>query len=147
MAQFVFKKLVADAGLADQFVIDSAAAHTDEIGSDTYYATKEILLLHEVPYEPRAAWQITREDGARWDYIIGMDSANMRDLKRILPPEAHHKLSKLMEWDGQSRDVADPWYTRDFERTYTDVLVGCMALLERLRLRLSRRCQGPGARG
>ncbi len=133
MAQFIFQKLVADAGLSEQFVIDSAAAHTDEIGSDTYYATKEILNLHDVPYHPRAAWQITAADGAKWDYIIGMDSANMRDLKRIIPASEQHKLSKLMEWDGQKRDVADPWYTRDFERTYTDILVGCIALLDALK--------------
>lgn len=132
MAQFLFLKLAADAGAADDFAVDSAATHDDEIGSDTYYETQRILLLHDIPFTPRAAWRITPADGAKWDYIIGMDSANLRDLKRIIPPQHHCRLSKLMAWDGQDRDISDPWYTRDFERTYTDVLIGCTALLQQL---------------
>ena len=133
MAEFVMKEYVRRAGLDDAVHIESAAMHRDEIGSDTHYGTREILDRYSIPYEPRAARLATKADYERFDYLIGMDCYNMRDMRRLFSNDPAGKLSLLMEWAGEQRDVADPWYTGDFQTTFDDVDAGCIALLEHLK--------------
>jgi len=129
MAEFVMKELVQRAGMAEQFVIDSKACRTDEIGSDVHHGTHEVLRAHGIPFTSRQARQIRRDDYAQWDYIIGMDAENMCDLHKLFPTDREHKLYLCLNFAGEARDVADPWYTGNFEQTYQDVLLGCKSLL------------------
>lgn len=129
MAEFVMKDLLAKEGL-DGIEVRSAALHRDEIGSDTHRGTRAVLAAHGVPFEPRSAWLLTPAEASKYDLIIGMDSYNMADLKRLVYPQDKPKLRKMLELCGVSRDVADPWYTGDFEVTYEDVLAGCRAILQ-----------------
>lgn len=133
MAEFVMKYLVDRAGLADVVHVESAAMHRDELGSDTHYGTKEILDKYEIPYTPRQAHLAKRADYDRFDFIVGMDHYNMSDMRRLFGGDPAGKLSLLMDWAGYSRDVADPWYTGDFQTTYDDVEAGCLALLESIK--------------
>ena len=127
------KERLRQAGLDDAVHVESAAMHRDEIGSDTHYGTKEILDRYGIPYEPRAARPATKADYARFDYLVGMDRYNMRDMRRLFDNDPAGKLSLLMEWAGSERDVADPWYTGDFDTTYEDIDAGCLALVEHLK--------------
>lgn len=131
MAEFVMKELVRRAGRTD-IIVDSRACRTDEIGSDTHPGTRRVLVAHGVPVTPRAARQVRRADYDEWDYIIGMDEENMRDLARITGGDPEGRCHLLLEFAGESREVADPWYTGNFEVTYSDVLKGCTALLKQL---------------
>ena len=133
MAEFVMKDLVRKAGLEQEFEIDSKACRTDELGSDTYPGTKRALKEHGVPFTPRQARQITRADYDAWDFIVYMDEENRRDLTRLTRSDPQGKCSFLLSWAGLSREVADPWYTGEFETTYQDVLLGCKALLEKIK--------------
>ena len=133
MAEFVMKELVRQAGLADSISVASAACRRDEIGSDTYYGTKNKLREEYIPFEPRHARQITSTDYEEYDYIIGMDGENMRDLSRLTKGDPFGKVHLLMDFAGEARDVADPWYTDDFDATYRDVRKGCEALLKKLK--------------
>lgn len=132
MAEFVMKHLVREAGRSDEIFVASAACRRDEIGSDTHYGTKNILREKGIPFAKRHAVQITPDDYASYDLIIGMDSENMRDLNRMTKGDPHGKVHLLMEFAGENRDVADPWYTDNFDATYRDVRKGCDALLEKL---------------
>lgn len=132
MAEFVMKDLVQKAGLADVFTIDSAACRRDEIGSDTHWDTKQKLREMGVPFTPRHARQITSADYAKYDWIIAMDGENMRDLQRLTHGDPAHKTALLLDFAGEHREVADPWYTGNFDATYDDVLKGCRALLSSL---------------
>lgn len=138
MAEFVMKDKLRRAGLADAVHVESAAMHRDELGSDTHYGTRAVLDRHGVPYEPRQARLAVKADLARFDYLIGMDRYNMADMRRLFGAGAYDKLSLLMDWAGLSRDVADPWYTGDFDVTFDDVDAGCTALLEHLKRSLGR---------
>ena len=132
MAEFVMKDLVRKAGREEEFHIQSAATHRDEIGSDTHYGTKEILKLKGVPFTPRHAVQMVKADYEKYDLIIGMDSENMTYIKRIIGEDTENKVHLLLSFAGEKRSVADPWYTGDFDKTYDDVVKGCTALLQRL---------------
>ena len=129
MAEFVMKDLLAKAGRTD-VVVESAALHTDEIGSDIHGGTRRELARHGIPFAPRRAWLLSSGKLQEYDLVIGMDGANMRDLRRLARPEDASKLRKLLDFAGMDRDVADPWYTGDFEATYADVVAGCSALLK-----------------
>jgi len=131
MAEFVMKDMLARAG-RDDVMVESAALHTDEIGSDMHYGTKRELSRHGVPFTPRRAWLLTAAKLREYDLVVGMDCANMRDLRRLASPADVPKLHMLLDFAGIGRDVADPWYTGDFEATYADVVAGCSALLGRL---------------
>lgn len=131
MAEFVMKDLLAKAGISD-VTVESAALRTDEIGNDIHHGTRSILVKYGIPFGPRAAWQITAAKASEYDVIVGMDAYNMADLKRLVYPEDMAKVCKMLELTGSPRDVADPWFTGDFETTYADVLAGCNALLERI---------------
>ena len=132
MAEFVMKDLVGKAGREEEFHIQSAATHRDEIGSDTHYGTKEILKLKGVPFTPRHAVQMVKADYEKYDLIIGMDSENMTYIKRIIGEDTENKVHLLLSFAGEKRSVADPWYTGDFDKTYDDVVKGCTALLQGL---------------
>ena len=133
MAEFIMRELVRQAGLADSISVASVACRRDEIGSDTYYGTKNKLREEGIPFEPRHARQITYTDYEEYDHIIGMDGENMRDLDRLTKGDPLGKVHLLMEFAGEARDVADPWYTDDFDATYRDVRKGCEALLKKLK--------------
>lgn len=132
MAEFVMKDLVKRAGREEEIFIASAACRRDEIGADTYLGTREKLDEMGIPYERRQAVQITRDDYDRYDLIIGMDAENMRDLNRLSPGDPAGKFHRLLEFAGEARDVAAPWYTCDFATAYEDISRGCEALLKTL---------------
>lgn len=122
------KDLLAKAGRTD-VEVESAALHTDEIGSDIHHGTRRELARHGIPFSPRRAWLLTPAKASAYDLVVGMDSANMSDLRRLLGADGFGKCRKLLDFAGEGRDVADPWYTGDFETTYADVLAGCEAML------------------
>ena len=139
MAEFVMKHLVREAGLADKILVESKALHRDEIGSDTHRGTREILRAHGIPFSKRRATLMTAADYDAYDCIIGMDTENMRDLMRLTGNDPQHKVRRLLSCIGEERDVADPWYTGNFDVTYRDVDAGCRALLRALTKNKSRR--------
>lgn len=128
MAEFVMKDLVRKAG-RDDIEVESAALHTDEIGSDIHSGTRGELKKHQVAFAPRKAWLLTAAKAREYDLLIGMDSYNIADLKRLVYPEDLPKVKKLLEYVGETGDVADPWYTGNFDVTWDDVSRGCAALL------------------
>lgn len=133
MAEFVLKDMVARRGLAEQFHIESAATSTEEIGNPVHPGTASMLREHGIGgFEGKRARQLTRADYDAFDLIVGMDAANMRNMARMLGADPAGKVRKLLEFAGSSRDVADPWYTGDFDTTYADVLAGCEGLLAHL---------------
>ena len=129
MAEFVMKDLVRKAGLEDRFLIASKAARRDELGNDTHYGTKAKLRQMGVPFAKRRATLLDRSDYEAYDYLIGMDEENMRDMLRLFGGDPNGKIYKLLRFADENRDVADPWYTGNFDETYEDVLKGCTALL------------------
>ena len=128
------KKLLSDAG-RDDIKVDSAALHTDEIGSDIHYGTRAKLREMGIPFAPRAAWLLTAAKAKEYDLLIGMDSYNIADLKRLVFPEDLPKVRSLLSYIGSERSIVDPWYTGNFDETYEDVLAGCKALLTDLSLK------------
>ncbi len=131
MAEFVMRELVRRAG-RDDVVVESAALHTDEIGSDIHYGTRRKLQAEGIPFAPRRAWLLTAAKAREYDLLIGMDDYNIADLRRLVFPEDAEKIRKLLSFTGSERDIADPWYTGNFDETYADVLEGCTALLKSL---------------
>ena len=129
MAEFVMKDLLKKAGRTD-VVVESAALHTDELGHDIHYGTRQKLTEMRIPFEPREAWLLSAAKAKEYDLLIGMDRYNLADLRRLVYPEDRDKIRLLLDYTGQGRDVADPWYTGNFEATWDDVLAGCTALLE-----------------
>ena len=133
MAEMVMRNLVAEAGREDEFMIDSCATSREEIGNDIYPPAKRCLAAHQVPFSRHAARQITKEDYDKFDLILCMEEYNIRNLRHtlgaaLLDADAHNaepKIRRLLD-----RDVADPWYTGDFEATYRDVVEGCQQLLD-----------------
>ena len=132
MAEFLMKKLLEERGQIDRFYIESAATSTEELGNRVHYGTRAVLDKYGIDYSKKRAVQITRADYDRYDYIIGMDRYNIRNMQRIFGEDTQNKISLLLDWSGECRDVADPWYTGDFSQTEADVLSGCRALIEKL---------------
>ena len=135
MAEFILKDMVEKAGRAGEFEIASAATSTEEIGNDLYPPARHILFKKGIKYGYRKARQITKQDYEYYDYIIAMDENNLRNLKRLLGDDTEHKISLMMSYAGKHRDVADPWYTGDFETTFGDLVEGCNVFLQTLALR------------
>ena len=129
MAQFIMQDLVNKKGLSDHFYIDSAATSTEEIGSGVHYGTRGKLREAGVPLGNHQAVQMKRSDYTQYDYIIGMDQWNQRNMLRILREDPEEKISLLLDFTDHPRDIADPWYTGNFDITYDDILEGCEALL------------------
>ncbi len=132
MAQSVFAHLAKQRHLENYFEIDSAATSREEIGNTPHYGTVAKLKSVGIPVIPHRSRQLTSRDYEYYDYLIGMDSANIRNMQRMTGGDPDGKVSKLPSYAGVSRDIADPWYTGDFDATYDDVLVGCKALLDYL---------------
>ena len=131
MAEFVMKALVRARGLEDHYYIESAAVSTEETGNPIYPPAKRCLTQHGVPFDNnKRARQITRTDYDRFDRIICMDASNLRLIRRIIPSDPEGKIHLLMSYTGHGRDVADPWYTGDFEEAFQDILEGCEAILK-----------------
>ena len=133
MAEFVMKDLVKKAGLEGQFHIESAATSTEEIGNPVYPPVKRKLAEHGIDCAGKTARQLTNSDYSKFDLLIGMDRANLRNMHRICGGDFAGKLRLLMDYTDHPGDVADPWYTGDFETTWQDVLTGCQGLLKYLR--------------
>ena len=132
MAEFVMKDMVRKAGLEDEYYIESAATSREEIGNDTHPGTKRKLTEVGIPYTKRRARQVTKSDYDEYDYLVIMDQNNLRNLNRIIDGDPDEKVFKLLDFAGKNRDIADPWYTGNFDETYDDVVEGCSALLEHL---------------
>ena len=126
------KDLVRKAGREGEFEIESAATSTEEIGNEVYPPAKRKLAEHDISCKGKTARQMTRRDYDRFDLLIGMDSANIRNMNRICGGDPEMKIHQLMDYTDEPRDVADPWYTGNFEATWRDVLEGCQCLLELL---------------
>ena len=135
MAEFILRDMVRTRNLAAEFHIESAATSTEEIGNPVHHGTRRKLLEHGISREEisqKHARQMRKEDYNKFDYIIGMDSSNLRGMQRICGGDPEHKFSLLMEHTNRPGDVADPWYTGDFEETWRDVYEGCTALLNEI---------------
>ena len=136
MAEFVLKKMVAEKGIADRFQIASSATSTEEIwggvGNPVYPPAKAEMAKHGISCEGKRAVQLTRADYDQYDLFIGMDSANIRNMHRMLGGDPQGKIRKLMDYTPKGGDVADPWYTRRFDVTYADVKAGCEGLLKEI---------------
>jgi len=130
MAEFVMKHLVKEAGKADDFHIESAATSTEEIGNSVYPPARRKLAEHGISCQGKTARQMTRSDYDRFDLLVGMDTWNIRNMNRICGGDPDGKIVMLMDYTDRPGDVADPWYTGDFEATWRDVLEGCQALLK-----------------
>ena len=129
MAEFVMKDMIRKAGLEDQFVIDSKAARRDELGNDTHYGTKAKLRQMGIPFSKRKATLLSKTDYAAYDYLIAMDAENVHDMLQLFGGDQDRKISILLDFAGEKREVADPWYTGNFDETYEDVVKGCAGLL------------------
>lgn len=132
MAEFVMKDLVQKAGLTDHFYIESAATTTEEIGNEVYPPAKRKLAEHGISCKGKTARQMTRSDYQRFDLLIGMDDWNIRNMTRIAGGDPEGKIHKLLDYTARKGDVADPWYTGDFDATWRDVTEGCRELLKSL---------------
>ena len=133
MAEFIFKDLLRPRGLEDRFYIESAAVSTEEIGNSIYPPAKRCLNAHGIPFDKnKTARQITRADYDRFDLIIYMDRMNLRWLRHIIPDDPQNKVKLMMSYTGRDRDVADPWYTGDFETTFKDITEASRMLLQNI---------------
>ena len=132
MAEFVMKDLVRQAGRQDDFYIESAATSTEEIGNEVYPPARRKLAEHGITCKGKTARQMTRRDYDRFDLLIGMDAWNIRNMNRICGGDPEGKIHKLLDYANRHDDVADPWYTGDFEATWHDVLEGCECMLEQI---------------
>ena len=136
MAEFVLKKMVAEEGLEDQFEIASSATSTEEIwngiGNPVYAPARNELNRHGISCEGKRAVRLKKSDYDYYDYLIGMDAQNIRNIERMTGRHGG-KIHTLLEFCGSDASIADPWYTGDFERTYRDIIRGCTAFLDHLR--------------
>ena len=134
MAEFIFKDMISTRGIADQFHIASAATSTEEIwggvGNPVYPPAREELAKHGISCSGKRAVQVTKADYAEYDYLICMDSNNLRNLTRIIGPDKENKVSLLLDYtDRKGASIADPWYTGNFTVTYNDIVDGCQGFL------------------
>ena len=129
LCQSLFTHMVKERGLEDKFYIDSAATSTEEIGNSPHYGTVGVLRKHGIPLIPHRAVQMRKDDYEKYDFLIGMDSWNIRNMNRIAGTSDGEKIYKLLTFAGSGRDVADPWYTGDFDTTYNDSVEGLEAFL------------------
>ena len=136
MAESVFTELVRRAGRESEFVIDSAATSTEEIGNPPHRRQRQMCIRDRrevgIPVVAHRARQVRRAEYGDWDHIVYMDAENARDLRRIFGDDPDGKITRLLDWTERPGDVADPWYTGNFDATYRDVLAGCTAMLEQL---------------
>ena len=136
MAEFIFKKMIKERGLEDDFFVCSSATRTEEIyngrGNPVYPPAREELARHGISCDGKRAVQLTRADYAKYDLFVGMDSANIRNMHRILGGDPDGKIHKLKDYSGSGGDVSDPWYSDRFDIAFSDIYEGCQALLDEL---------------
>ena len=130
MAEFIMKHIVTENGAADRFFISSAATSDEEQGNGMHYGTRRVLIDRAIPFTQHYARKITKEDYNNYDYIVGMDKSNIRDMLKFFGCDPENKIALLLSFAGEDRSVADPWYTGNFEKTYNDVSLGCRALYQ-----------------
>ena len=129
-AQYIFEQLIREKGVEEEFFVDSAATSTEEIGNPIYPPMRSALESHGVPIGSHRARQVKRHEYEEYDYIIAMDEENVRDMLRLFGGDPDKKIHALLGFAGENREVADPWYTGNFDETYEDVLKGCKGLLQ-----------------
>ncbi len=132
MAEFMLKDMVEKRGIADKFYIASAATSTEEIGNPVHYGTRNKLAGFGISVKGKTAIQVTKSDYQKYDYLIGMDSWNIRNMMRIFGCDEEHKVCQLLDFSDSPRDIADPWYTGNFDETYNDIKEGLEAFLDYL---------------
>ena len=132
MAEFVMKALVQEQGLSYCYEIASSATSTEEIGNPVYPPARRMLAAHGISCAGKTARQMTKQDYAYYDLLIGMDHANLRNMRRICGGDPDGKLHLLLDYTNRPGEVADPWYTDDFQATWEDVTEGCQGLLKTL---------------
>lgn len=132
MAEYVFRQLAFEAGKADDYKVSSAAVSYEETGNDIYPPAKRTLAAHHIPYAHHAAHRMQLAEYHEYDYIVCADRSNIRLLRAIIGDDPDGKVSLLMHWAGENRDVSDPWYTGDFETAYRDIVAGCTGLLQQI---------------
>lgn len=132
MAEFVFRDMVKKSGLENEIFVASAATSREEIGNPVHYGTRAKMQQMGIPMAPHRAVQMTKKDYAEYDYIIGMEHWNLRNIGRIVGRDTDQKVHLLLDYSDNPRDISDPWYTGDFDTTYGDVEEGCRGLLEYL---------------
>ena len=133
MAEFIMKKLAADAGLSNEIYIASSATSTEELGNSVYPPARSELSKHGIGCSGKTAVQLRKSDYDKYDLFIGMDTANIRNMSRIFGSDKEEKVYKLLTFAGRRDDVSDPWYSRDFGKAYSDIEEGCTALLSYLK--------------
>lgn len=133
MAEFLLKHLAAERGCEDELVIASAATSAEEIGNPVHRGTVKKLAEHGISCAGKHAVQLTRRDYQSYDYLLGMERANLRSMARILGTDDPKKIRRLLDFSARPRDIADPWFTGNFDSTYDDILEGCNAFLDDLK--------------
>lgn len=129
MAEFVFRDLVKKKGLEEKFFISSSATSTEEIGNSVYPPARKKLKEHNISCEGKYSIQLRAADYEKYDYIIAMEQVNIRNIFRIIKEDNEKKVFKLLDFTKNPKDIADPWYTGDFDITYKEILEGCNELL------------------
>lgn len=135
MAEFVFKHMLAEKGLGDQFEVQSAATegYNERCHAGIHTGTREILKAMHIPFEEHYSRQIRCQDYTSFDYILAMDDSNVEDIQTITGLDTHHKIHRLLDFTDKPRNIKDPWYTGNFEETYWDIIEGCEAFLDYLK--------------
>lgn len=133
MAEFLFRRMVEQAGLSQQIRTASAATSTEEIGNPVYPPVRRLLAGHGISTEGKTAVQLRRQDYDRYDWLVAMDTENLWGMERILGGDPAHKVFRLLDLSDHPRNIADPWYTGDFQQTWDDLMEGCTLLLDKLR--------------
>ena len=132
MAEFVLKDLVRKRNLENKFLIKSSATSYEEIGNDVHYGTVRKLKSVGVLVEKREATRLAKEDYNKYDYILGMEESNIKNILKIVGQDSENKICRLLDFSNNPRDIADPWYTGNFDKTYDDILEGCEAFLDKV---------------
>jgi len=130
MAEFVFKNMVKKQALENEFYVESAATSSEEVGNGMHYGTIAKLKEKQIPYGNKKARQLFPKDYEKFDYILGMENSNLQNIHRIVGHDAEHKIHRLLDFSENPRDIADPWYTGNFDQTYQDITEGCCSFLE-----------------
>ena len=138
MAEFVMKDIVRKTGLESEILVESAATSTEEIGNDIHRGTRQKLTKENIPFTQRSARQITSDDYQKFDYLIGMDNENIFNMRRRWNNDPENKIFLLLEFAGKTREITDPWYTGNFESTYSDIVEGCNGLMKDILKRLGK---------
>ena len=132
MAEFILKDIIKKRGLEDKFIISSSATSTEEIGNPVHPGTRKKLSSFNINTSGKKAVQITKSDYEKYNYIFLMDNNNIRNVKRIIDSDPDNKICRFLDITNNPRDIADPWYTGNFDETYNDILEGCTAFIEKL---------------